>query len=1219
MRIAPMAPILALAMISSRVIAQDPLGSGAEILEKENVLESAKLHAPWGEAYPIQPLDLYEQVRTGALSRGLVQLLDRTTARLDQNSQVAILSTETTHRKAALNLRKGQIYVRDREQTGDLEIVTPGGVVLPHGTEFQVAVDEAGKAEVSAFEGTVEMQNAAGTETVAPGEQGYLQAGRKPYKTAAIYARNDIIQWALYYPAVLDPREMGLRPAATGELAGSLAAYEAGDLLGALRLLPANFRPRGAAEQLYRAAVLLAVGRLDQAAPALRSVPKGTPNRNALEEMIAAVKFENYEPPSAPASAGEWMAVSYLRQSTGELDAALAAARAAARLAPSFGYAWERVAELEFSFGRTGSALEALGRGLAASPRHAQGHALRGFLLSARNEIGQARASFETALSLDGALGNAWLGRGLTYIRQGNPALGNRDLQAAAGLEPSRALLHSYLGKAFSQTGETAHAQAELARAKVIDPKDPTPYLYAALEDKQENRYNAAVRELETSVLLNDNRRVFRSQFLLDQDRSVRGANLAAIYLNDGLVEQSVREAVQAVNDDYASAPAHLFLAESYDALRDPRRLQLRYEAPWFAEVLISNLLSPVGGGSLSQFVSQQEYTKLFESDGVGISSSFDYLSRGAVHETASQFGTFGNFEYALDAEYFYDRGFRANSAISNLEGYFTMKLQLDPADTVFFKTSYEDTRNGSDANTYDPRNSALTTAGRTLAFHESEEPGLLLVGLHHEWAPGIHTLFLAGRLANDQSLFQRETGTADVQALAPPPLAGGAPDTNPPTQQQIAQFDAMRGSLDSNLFRAPDLAYGAQVETYTGELQQIFELGPMTLVAGGRYQKGRFHTDDLFTERTISYNSTVPFRDEQEFDFSSLRNFPNTRDSFTVPFERTQLYLYDTWQATRWLSFTGGFSWDRLRYPDDFRSAPVSGETARRAHLSPKAGFILRPTRSLTIRGAYAEAVSGASIDEDVRLEPVQVAGFNQSFRTLIPEDLMGEQAGSRFRLWGLSLEQKLLTGTYLGVEADLLEQRVSTGLGDLLVTRAYNDIEDVLDLQAQESLNYREQVITATINQLLGEEWSIGARFQYTASSLHTDVAYNPIRSTLVTLDRIPLAPTLQQRMQSDLGVLSLFVLYNHPTGLFARAEANWYTQTNAGYAVTPSENPQVGADFWQFNVLAGWRFYRNQCELSAGILNLAGRDYRLEPLNPYFEIPRERTFVVHCRLAF
>jgi outer membrane receptor protein involved in Fe transport len=110
-----------------------------------------------------------------------------------------------------------------------------------------------------------------------------------------------------------------------------------------------------------------------------------------------------------------------------------------------------------------------------------------------------------------------------------------------------------------------------------------------------------------------------------------------------------------------------------------------------------------------------------------------------------------------------------------------------------------------------------------------------------------------------------------------------------------------------------------------------------------------------------------------------------------------------------------------------------------------------------------------------------------------------------------------------------------------------------------------------------------------------------------------------------------LSLILLYNHPSGFFARAEANWYHQGNHDYSAEPVLSPASsskvltidtglpGDSFWQLNVLAGYRFARNQCELSVGILNLNNQDYRLSPLDPYEELPRTRTFFARCRLSF
>ena len=188
---------------------------------------------------------------------------------------------------------------------------------------------------------------------------------------------------------------------------------------------------------------------------------------------------------------------------------------------------------------------------------------MKGFLAAAGRRWEYATNSFNKAISLDGALGQAWLGRGLVRLRNGERAGGRADLQTAAALEPNRSLLRSYLGKAFDNEKAVANAEKELRLAKALDERDPTPWLYSALVLRQELYYNDAVSELEKSVELNDNRQVYRSRLLLDEDRAVRNANLATIYRDAGMEDVSVREAARGVIADYANYSAHLFLAES--------------------------------------------------------------------------------------------------------------------------------------------------------------------------------------------------------------------------------------------------------------------------------------------------------------------------------------------------------------------------------------------------------------------------------------------------------------------------------------------------------------------------------------------------------------------------------------------------------------------------------------------------------------------------------
>src|SRR6185369_2678231 len=100
----------------------------------------------------------------------------------------------------------------------------------------------------------------------------------------------------------------------------------------------------------------------------------------------------------------------------------------------------------------------------------------------------------------------------------------------------------------YANEGDFKAADKELNLAAKLDPNDPTPWLYSALLKQRENRINEAISDLEKSQDLNENRSVYRSSLLLDQDRAVRSANLAAIYRDAGMFDVSVREASRAVS-----------------------------------------------------------------------------------------------------------------------------------------------------------------------------------------------------------------------------------------------------------------------------------------------------------------------------------------------------------------------------------------------------------------------------------------------------------------------------------------------------------------------------------------------------------------------------------------------------------------------------------------------------------------------------------------------
>jgi tetratricopeptide (TPR) repeat protein len=1033
------------------------------------------------------------------------------------------------------------------------------------------------------FDGEVEMTNPLGTLVLKSGQQGVAGPNQAPVLTPLLtITQPRLVQWSLYYPGLIHLPELGLSEGESNVLARSLSAYASGDLIAAYTNWPPTHQPASDAARIYRAATRLAVGQVERAEQDLQEPAAREPANRiavALGIVIDVVRTRDSGPQgsSSPGKktssdllATEWLAESIKQQKQLNLDAALAAARAAVEQAPEFGFGWARVAELEFSFGRIGAAREALDRSLTLAPRNAQALALKGFLLAAQNRVGSAVSSFDQAIALDGNLDNAWLGRGLCRIRLGQGKEGREDLQAAATLNPQRALLRSYLGKAQSHEGDEEKALHELTRAMSLDENDPTAWLYAALIKQQASRVNEAIRDLERASALNDarTRGVVRSRLLLDQDRAVGGANLASVYLDAGLSDVSVREAVTAVNRDYASFRSHLLLANSYNALRDPYQINLRYETPWLSEYLIATLLAPVGAGVLSPYITQQEYSKLFERDGLGLASGTEYRSNGDWLQSAAHHGTFGNTSYAVDASYSSFNGYRPNQDFEQLTLSARVKHQLTPSDSIFLQGIYYDAESGDVNQYYNP-----SSAHRRLRVTETQEP-ILIAGYHHAWSERSHTLALAGHF--DDTFEVRD-----------------------PEQQELA---LLRSSPGGNVIAVPSpslpvapLNYRSQLEGYTAELQQIWKGGDHTLILGGRAQGGTFDTRGAL-------GSSSPFLLANNSVTSAVPAItPGATNKVREDFQRFGVYGYHHWQVVDPLLITLGVAYDYVEYPLNFRNVPIARGRKDRDQVSPKAGITWSPFEQTTVRGAYTRSLGGVTFDQSFRLEPSQIAGFNQAYRSLIPESVAGSIAASRFETFGLALDQKFSSGTYLGVAAELLTSDAARQIGTMDL---FGFPPSFTNSTTRQRLDYEERTLIASVNQLVGEHWAFGARYQVSDAELESDLTQIP--ASVSRAARSSTEATLHQ--------LTLSALFRHQSGFFAQADSTWSAQSNRGYS------PDIpGDDFWQFNAVAGWSFFHRRLEVRTGVLNITDRNYRLNPLNLTPEYPRERTWVASLRFYF
>src|SRR5438876_851803 len=383
-----------------------------------------------------QPLGFGDSLHTLQLARATVRFIDWSTLRMKELTLLEVQGATQKTAAASLRLQQGQVYVSSRGPVpAAIPMETPHVYAVPKGTEFLVAVDlQAARTEVTMFDGEAQLQGANDPQPVRvrSGQQGIAILGQ-PTQVRPILQAQNIVQWWLYYPGILEVGEIGLTTAEQTQFAASLAAYRQGDVQRALTNYPgypAPPEPTSDAQRTYLAGLFLAVGAVDRSDALLNSASSNLAPVRALRTMIRAVttdfhylrstrRAETLSSPYAPASSSEWLALSYAHQATNNLKDALESARKAIVLSPTFGFGWARVGELEFSFGHTHAAREAALSAIKFSPRNAQAHALNGFLLAAEDRIKQALAAFDQAIEIDPDLGNAWLGRGLCKRRLG--------------------------------------------------------------------------------------------------------------------------------------------------------------------------------------------------------------------------------------------------------------------------------------------------------------------------------------------------------------------------------------------------------------------------------------------------------------------------------------------------------------------------------------------------------------------------------------------------------------------------------------------------------------------------------------------------------------------------------------------------------------------------------------------------------------------------------
>lgn len=665
-----------------------------------------------------------DMIKVGPNGRAAVVLRNESTLRVDQQTTL-VFSAAEPEKPFLLELITGAVLFFSRVHRS-LHLVTPFVNGAVEGTEFYVRVD-ADRTRISLFEGHMNVFNRKGSVRLVKNQAASASAGLPPVQTTVAHPR-DAVNWSLYYPAVFDfsPQDFQCDDSWCTAARRSVDAWRRGDLEGAFNALN-DIRGTINAPRflLYRATLLLSVGRVNEAATVLhraRSSANDSGDALALLALVAVVQNKKEEARQlidqalahSPGSSGIDMANAYVQQAFFDLDAALAGVRAATQKDPNNALAWSRLSELYLAVGERTQALRAALRAVDIRPDLVHTLIVLGFAHLAQINTEEAKHAFTKAIYMDSAVPMARLGLGLAIIRDGQLTEGRREIEIAACLNPGSSLIRSYLGKAYYEEKRDEPAQAQLSVAKHLDPADPTPWFYDAIRKQTLNRPVEALHDLQTSFALNDNRAVYRSRLLLDGDLAARSAGIGRIYQDLGFQQLALVQGWKSVNTDPTNYSAHRFLADSYSALP-------RHEIARVSELLQSQLLQPLNITPIQPSLAEtnkfildgtepsapafNEFSPLFLRNRLALQASGVVGNQSTWGDEIVQSGLWNRISYSLGQFHYQTDGFRENNdRESDFYNAFT-QISLNPDVSLMAEYRRSDAEKGDLPLRFDPAN----------------------------------------------------------------------------------------------------------------------------------------------------------------------------------------------------------------------------------------------------------------------------------------------------------------------------------------------------------------------------------------------------------------------------------------------------------------------------------------------------------------------------------
>ncbi len=869
-----------------------------------------------------------DKIRSEKNSRATLQLSNNSLISVDQNTNLKFSVPKVEAASSWLiELFKGSAFFRSRESQR-LNINTPFINAVHEGTEFLVTVNSE-QTEITVFDGQVAATNQQGKIYIKKGFMGIAKKGEAPRVKALTIRPEDAVQWTLYYPPIVDYQHFK-----SATFKPAIDAYEQGNIyqsLDTLEDVPADQRDRD--YLVLKSSLLLTVGRVEEALELIkqaRSLNQNESSAIALQSIISvaknrqdeALKLAQQAVTLNPQSAVAQIALSYAYQSNFKIEPALQTTREATRLSPDNALAWAKLSELQLSTGERSDALESAKKAQALNPQLDRTHTILGFANLAEVDIDEAKTAFNQAINLNSADPLARLGLGLAKIRKGDVEEGTLDLETAVSLDPDNAIMRSYLGKAYYELKNDGYAGTELAIAKEMDPNDPTPWFYDAIRKQTTNRPVEAFYDIQESINLNDNRVVYRSNLLLDEDNAARNTSLARIYSDIGFDRKASLEAYNSLNNDPTSWSAHRFLADSFANTS-------RHEIARTSELLQSQLLQPLTNSPISprlafsdtNFISGaglfspgfNEWSTMFDRNKTTfLASVFGGTNDTLGNETILS-GLHNNVSYSLGQFHSYTDGFRENSKMDNSLYNAFLQIQVSPKLDIQTEYRYRETTEGDIQQ--------LINTQSTIKQHKIKQ----------------HT----GRLGSHFTI----SSNSDL----------------------IGSFIFSDQKDDTITKKGTDIQRG--INGYQWDIQHIFHIEGGSLVTGGRCN----NLDRKFKTTSSGFVQRTTRSDISQcgaYLYSNLQ-WPIKRVTWTLGFSYDP-YKHKTEGRALSISLPPG---------SDGRPQLVSVNYQNKVNqISPKFGLQWELTDSFKLRMAYFKTLKSQLI-VDQTIEPTMVAGFNQFF----------------------------------------------------------------------------------------------------------------------------------------------------------------------------------------------------------------------------------------------